>query len=196
MRIAIIGAGGVGGYFGARLVAAGEDVTFVARGAHLAALQSTRASAREPERQPSSAEGHTRPTTPRRSVPVDVVLLTVKMYDLESAAANAATAHWPEHRGRDAAERRRSRGHRLRRRSGASTSPAASPMSAAVIAEPGVIRHTSLDALIFGELDGRRSTVSPRLKPRVSVRASARVSATTSRSICGRSSRACRCSAA
>ena len=39
MRIAVIGAGGVGGYFGARLAQAGHDVTFVARGAHLAAIR-------------------------------------------------------------------------------------------------------------------------------------------------------------
>lgn len=39
MRIAVIGAGGVGGYFGARLAAAGEDVRFVARGAHLEAIR-------------------------------------------------------------------------------------------------------------------------------------------------------------
>jgi 2-dehydropantoate 2-reductase len=38
VRIAIIGAGGVGGYFGARLAASGADVTFVARGAHLKAM--------------------------------------------------------------------------------------------------------------------------------------------------------------
>jgi 2-dehydropantoate 2-reductase len=39
MRIAVLGAGGVGGYFGGRLARAGHDVTFVARGAHLAALR-------------------------------------------------------------------------------------------------------------------------------------------------------------
>jgi 2-dehydropantoate 2-reductase len=39
MRIAVIGAGGVGGYFGARLAAAGEDVAFIARGAHLEAMR-------------------------------------------------------------------------------------------------------------------------------------------------------------
>ena len=39
MRIAVFGAGGVGGYFGGRLAQAGEDVTFIARGAHLQALQ-------------------------------------------------------------------------------------------------------------------------------------------------------------
>jgi len=39
MKIAVMAAGGVGGYFGARLAAAGEDVHFIARGAHLAALR-------------------------------------------------------------------------------------------------------------------------------------------------------------
>src|SRR5262249_20783942 len=39
MRIAVMGAGGVGGYFGALLARAGHEVTFVARGAHLAAIQ-------------------------------------------------------------------------------------------------------------------------------------------------------------
>jgi 2-dehydropantoate 2-reductase len=39
MRILIMGSGGVGGYFGGRLAAAGNDVTYVARGAHLAAMQ-------------------------------------------------------------------------------------------------------------------------------------------------------------
>jgi 2-dehydropantoate 2-reductase len=39
MRIAVIGAGGVGGAFGAALANAGTDVTFVARGAHLSAMK-------------------------------------------------------------------------------------------------------------------------------------------------------------
>lgn len=39
MRIVVMGSGGVGGYFGARLAAAGNDVTFVARGAHLEAMR-------------------------------------------------------------------------------------------------------------------------------------------------------------
>ena len=39
MRIAIMGSGGVGGYFGARLALGGADVTFIARGAHLAAMR-------------------------------------------------------------------------------------------------------------------------------------------------------------
>ena len=39
MRLVIVGAGGTGGYFGAKLAKAGEDVTFLARGAHLAAIR-------------------------------------------------------------------------------------------------------------------------------------------------------------
>ena len=39
MRIAVVGAGGVGGAYGAALAKAGADVTFIARGAHLAAMQ-------------------------------------------------------------------------------------------------------------------------------------------------------------
>jgi 2-dehydropantoate 2-reductase len=39
MRIAVIGAGGTGGYFGGLLARAGQDVTFIARGAHLEALR-------------------------------------------------------------------------------------------------------------------------------------------------------------
>jgi 2-dehydropantoate 2-reductase len=39
MRIAVMGSGGVGGYLGGRLAAAGTDVTFIARGAHLAAIR-------------------------------------------------------------------------------------------------------------------------------------------------------------
>ena len=39
MKIAVMGAGGVGGFYGAKLAQAGEDVTFISRGAHLAALR-------------------------------------------------------------------------------------------------------------------------------------------------------------
>ena len=41
MKITVMGPGGVGGYFGARLAAAGNDVTFVARGAHLEAMRTS-----------------------------------------------------------------------------------------------------------------------------------------------------------
>ncbi len=60
MRITVMGPGGVGGYFGARLAAAGNDVTFVARGAHLAAMQARRPAPRQRHRQAASQPGQGR----------------------------------------------------------------------------------------------------------------------------------------
>ena len=82
--MAIMGAGGMGGYFGAKLVAAGDDVTFIARGDHLAAMRRTGL-------QISGAEnfqvGNLRATDdPARVAPVDAVLFCVKLYDTEIAA--------------------------------------------------------------------------------------------------------------
>src|SRR6202007_2822745 len=85
MRIAVVGAGGVGGEFGAALAKAGADVTFVARGAHLAAMKSEGLRI-ESQR----GDTHLAPTQatddPRSIGPVDVVLFCVKLWDLESAA--------------------------------------------------------------------------------------------------------------
>jgi 2-dehydropantoate 2-reductase len=85
MRIAVMGAGGVGGYFGARLAEAGHDVAFVARGRHLAAM-------RERGLKVRSALGDAtlaRPEVtddPASLAPADVVLFAVKLWDTESAA--------------------------------------------------------------------------------------------------------------
>ena len=88
MRIAVMGTGGVGGYFGGLLARAGHEVTFVARGAHLAAIQ------QHGLRVESTLDGTF--TVPGRALadttqvgPQDLVLFTVKMYD--NAAALAAT---------------------------------------------------------------------------------------------------------
>src|SRR5580765_2776633 len=86
MRIAIVGSGGVGGYFGGRLAAAGADVTFLARGAHLDAMRARGLRIESPKgdvhlhrvqaEHDSAAIG-----------PVDVVFFAVKLYDTESALA-------------------------------------------------------------------------------------------------------------
>lgn len=81
MRFAVIGAGGLGGYFGARLAAAGQDVTFLARGATLAALR------RDGLRVVGELDLHV-PTVraeedPAAIGPVDAVLLTVKTNHLD-----------------------------------------------------------------------------------------------------------------
>lgn len=87
MKIAIFGSGGVGGYFGARLAKAGNDVHFIARGAHLRAM-------REQGLKVESGAGNvhlSRPNVheePRTIGPVDIVMFAVKLGDVESAAKN------------------------------------------------------------------------------------------------------------
>ena len=155
MRIAIIGAGGVGGYFGARLQAAGADVTFVARGAHLDALRERGLRLESPKG--DLQLGHVAATDDPAAIGVvDVVLLTVKMYDLEAAARRIAPLIGPDtvavtlQNGVEAVDIVATHVGRDHVAGGVA-------YIAAVIAEPGVIRHTSLDSLIFGELDRRRS---------------------------------------
>jgi 2-dehydropantoate 2-reductase len=85
MRIAIVGSGGVGGYFGGRLAAAGADVSFIARGAHLEALRARGLRIESP-----LGYEHVTPvkavSDPAEVGEVDVVLFAVKLYDVEEAA--------------------------------------------------------------------------------------------------------------
>ena len=155
MRIAFIGAGGVGGYFGARLIAAGEDVTFIARGPHLKAMQTTGLRLTSPKGDLHLRE--VRATDDPASVGhVDVAFLTVKMYDLEAAAATVAPLVGPDtavitlQNGVEAVDI-------VSRTLPRKNVVGGVAYVAAVIEEPGLIRHTSLDALIFGELDAQRS---------------------------------------
>src|SRR5579859_3584803 len=88
MRIAIMGAGGLGGYFGARLAAAGHDVAFIARGAHLAAIR-----AEGLRVQSARGDLHLRDVNatdnPASLPPADVVIIGVKLWDTEMAAEAA-----------------------------------------------------------------------------------------------------------
>lgn len=159
MRIAVFGAGGVGGYFGARLARAGEDVHFVARGAHLDAMRSSglrlvspKGDLHLPRVQATS--------DPRDIGPVDVVLFTVKMYDVDAAAdmlpplIGPGTVVITLQNGVEAVDL-------VARHIGREHIAGGVAYVAAVIDEPGLIRHTALDILVFGEIDGRSS---PRLE--------------------------------
>ena len=84
MRIAAMGAGGVGGYFGARLQQAGHDVVFFARGRHLAALREKGLTVTSPL---GAAQLKVQVfEKPAQTAPVDVVMFAVKLWDTESAA--------------------------------------------------------------------------------------------------------------
>lgn len=154
MRIAAMAAGAVGGYFGARMAAAGHDVYFIARGAHLRAI-------RENGLTIESVTGdlhlpHPNVTDdPAEVGPVDVVLFTVKLWDTEQAAEQARPLLGPNTRvitlqnGVDSYER---------------IAPIVGPERAipgvtyvvTVIDRPGVIKQTSkFQSVICGTIDGR-----------------------------------------
>jgi 2-dehydropantoate 2-reductase len=110
MRIAVIGAGGVGGAFGAALARAGADVTFVARGAHLAAMH--RSGLRVEGGRGETIINPARATDDPATIgTVDFVLFCVKLWDVESAGASIkpivgpTTAVIPLQNGIDASER-------------------------------------------------------------------------------------------
>src|SRR6202790_5546258 len=110
MRIAVVGAGGVGGGFGAALAKAGADVPFIGRGAHLAAMKSAESKAVD-----HRGEIHLVPTkatvNPAEIGHVDIVLFFVKLWDVESAGEKIkpligpGTAVIPLQNGIDAADR-------------------------------------------------------------------------------------------
>lgn len=159
LRIAIVGSGGVGGYFGGRLAAAGADVTFIARGAHLQALRTHGLRLESPKGDLHLP--HVSATEDTSTLaPVDVVLFAVKLYDAESAARllppliGADTVVVPLQNGVDGVETVAGAVGRPHVAGGVA-------YVAAVVSEPGVIRHTTMDHLLFGELDGARS---PRLE--------------------------------
>jgi 2-dehydropantoate 2-reductase len=88
MRIAVLGSGGIGGYYGALLAKAGHDVSFIARGAHLEAMQRRGLTLRTPDGDstiPVTAVADTRTVGA-----VDFVLFCVKSYDTEPAAQAVA----------------------------------------------------------------------------------------------------------
>jgi 2-dehydropantoate 2-reductase len=156
MRIAVVGAGGVGGAFGAALAKAGADVTFIARGAHLAAMKNSGLKVQGPR-----GDTHLVPTQatddPAGIGKVDIVLFCVKLWDVESAGQHIKpligpdTAVIPLQNGIDAAER-------LIPILGESAVMGGVAQISASIAAPGVIQQVgTFMRMIFGELDGKRS---------------------------------------
>ncbi|MDR5682429.1 MAG: 2-dehydropantoate 2-reductase [Armatimonadota bacterium] len=161
MKIAVYGAGGVGGYFGGRLALAGADVHLIARGAHLEALGQrglrVRSLAGDFEvRLPATDE-------PERIGPCDAVLFCVKSYDTEEAASRLppllreGTAVVSLQNGVDNEEK-------IARAVGWEHVLGGAAFVFATIASPGVIAHTAGPGrIVFGEMDGTRSERATRL---------------------------------
>ena len=85
MRILVLGAGAVGGYFGGRLAEAGRDVTFLLRGTRAALLAETGLTVHSPLGDFHAPIAVT--TAERLAGPYDLVMLTAKHYDLDAAMA-------------------------------------------------------------------------------------------------------------
>jgi 2-dehydropantoate 2-reductase len=162
LRFAVMGSGGVGGYFGARLAAAGYDVSFVARGPHLEALRARGLAVRSPLGDLQLATAQATDDTAGVGV-VDVVLVAVKLYDVEAAARQCLPLVGPRTlvvsflNGIDSEDVLAStigRGH---------VAGGVARISAN-IAEPGVIdHHGRFASLEFGELEGGGSERMQRL---------------------------------
>jgi len=157
MRIAVMGAGGVGGYFGARLALAGSAVTFIARGAHLAAM-------RADGLRVQSAGGDMHVAAPKVTDdpaavgPVDIVLFGVKLWDTDAAARAIRPLVGPD-TGVVSFQNGVQKDELLAAILGDSAVVGGVSYIAASIAAPGVIRHVgAMQRLIFGERDGRAST--------------------------------------
>lgn len=155
MRLVVVGSGGTGGYFGAKLARCGEDVTFLARGAHLRAIRKHGLAIR------SAVEGEWRVDV--RAVeslegvaPADLVLFCVKSYDTEEAAELTRPVVGPDtgvlsiQNGIDNEEK-------IGRILGAGHVLGGVAYVFSNIEAPGIIAHHQLGRIVFGEMDGIRS---------------------------------------
>lgn len=156
MKIAVLGSGGVGGYFGARLANAGYDVTFVARGRHLAAIRANGLRVQSPLgdaliEQPKVVENidlieH-----------ADLVLLAVKLWDTDEAVRSLVPI---VERGATVVSFQNGvqKDDVLKQYLPDGSYFGGISYIAARISEPGVIEHSgTLQRLVFGEFDGSRS---------------------------------------
>jgi 2-dehydropantoate 2-reductase len=162
MRIAIVGAGGVGGFFGAKLARAGESVTVLARGAHLQAIR------RGGLRVRSTLEGEfgARVEAVDSFVgqpPVDAALFCVKSFDTESAAAALRPVLGPE-TGVLSLQNGVDNEDKIDAVLGPDRALGGAAYVFATIEAPGVIAHTLLGRIVLGELNGRASARATRLR--------------------------------
>jgi 2-dehydropantoate 2-reductase len=163
MRIAIYGTGGVGGYFGGRLAQAGEDTTFIARGEHLAAIQSGGLRIES-----LKGNAHIYPVqatdNPASVGEVDIVLLGVKAWQVPEVAiaihpmVGAKTIVIPLQNGVEAPAQ-------LIAELGEEHVLGGLCQISAFIAEPGLIRHVGVEPYIaFARLDGKPSQPADHLR--------------------------------
>lgn len=154
MRIVVMGTGGVGGYFGGLLARAGEDVTFIARGAHLRAIREKGLGVQSVHGDFTIVPAHAT-DDPADIGPADLILLTTKTYQIDEAVQalrpliGPQTTVLPLQNGVDAAER-------VAEILGSAAVVGGVCYVGSYIAAPGLIRQVSqFRRVVVGELDGQ-----------------------------------------
>jgi 2-dehydropantoate 2-reductase len=163
MRIAVFGAGSVGGYFGGRLAEAGQDVVFVSRGDHLKAIQrgGLRVESTEGDFNVQPAQASNDPAAVGA---VDVILVCVKAWQVPEAAEalhpmiGAETIVVPLQNGVEAPSQ-------LQAALGTDHVLGGLCRIMSSVVAPGHIRHAGIDPYVaFGRLDKEQSQVAERLR--------------------------------
>lgn len=163
MRFAILGSGAVGGYFGAKLAKSGQDVVFIARGAHRDAIRATGLQVRSAKLGDFAVQAQAESDTARVGI-VDVVILSVKAYDNATALPMLAPLIGPDtvvltlQNGVDSVDE-------VAAVVGAGQVLAGTTYVATALESPGLIVQTGVHrSIIFGEAFGDRQAVSPRVR--------------------------------
>jgi len=157
MKIAVMGTGGTGGYFGGLLAKQGNDVTFIARGAHLAAIREKGLQVRSVHGDFTLAPAHAT-NVPAEIGTVDLVLFCTKTYDTETAASaikpivGSQTTVLSLQNGIDAAER-------IGAVVGSENMLGGVAYVSSAVEAPGVIKQISqFRRIVMGELNGGATT--------------------------------------
>lgn len=177
MRFAILGSGAVGGYFGAKLAKAGQDVTFIARGAHLDAIRHRGLEVRSAKLGDFTVRAGAESDTTRIG-PVDVVIVSVKAYDNATALPmltpmiGPATAVLTLQNGVDSVDE-------CAAIAGTDHVLGGTTYVATALEGPGLIVQTGVHrSIIFGEVFGDTSRISPRVQAIADVLAAADIQTT------------------
>jgi 2-dehydropantoate 2-reductase len=160
MKILVMGAGAVGAYYGAKLQQSGEDVTLCARGENLRVM-------RERGLEIKSAKGDVKiavkaTNAPREFAPYDLILFAVKSYDTESAARQLEGCLAPDGVLMTIQNGVENEDELCRVFPREAVMGGNSRIGADLIV-PGVVQHTALGVIEFGELDGRETPRAQRI---------------------------------
>jgi 2-dehydropantoate 2-reductase len=177
MRIAILGSGAVGGYFGAKLARSGQPVTFIARGAHLAAIRERGLDVRSARLGDFVVKAAAESDTGKVG-PVDAVIVAVKAYDNATALPMLAPMIGPGtvvltlQNGVDSVDE-------VAAVAGEANVLGGTTYVATALEGPGLIVQTGVHrSIIFGEVFGDRGRISPRVQALADVMAAADIQVT------------------